>query len=60
MLVIYNGQENPISGWFVDVHGHRLFLRRGDLAPICPHLGPAIARWRLTQEVAEAIGPASS
>lgn len=47
MIVVTSGQKIPVSGWFVDRHGHRLFLRRDDLAPICPHLGPEATTWKL-------------
>ncbi len=53
MTTLHNGQQNEITGWFVDVHGHQLFMRRGDLAPICPHAGPAPALWRLVREIAD-------
>lgn len=52
MIFVYNGQENPLTGWYVDSHGHRLFLLAGRLAPICPFQGPGIARWRLVREAA--------
>jgi hypothetical protein len=57
MLTVYNGQRNPASGWYVDRHGHRLYLRAGDLAPICPRQGPALVMWRLTREVVAAAPP---
>jgi hypothetical protein len=37
----------PVEGWWVDPHGHRLFLRAGDLTPICPHSGPSPVAWTL-------------
>jgi hypothetical protein len=49
--VVWNGQPAPVAGWFVDGHGHRVFLREGDLAPICPHFGPAPVAWRLLYAV---------
>jgi hypothetical protein len=49
--IVYNGQQLGNTGWFVDGHGHRLFLQRGDLAPVCPQLGPGVARWRLVQRI---------
>ena len=53
MTTLHNGQQNDITGWFVDLHGHQLFMQRGDLAPICPHSGPSPALWRLVREVAD-------
>lgn len=53
MITLHNGQEVTTTGWFVDKHGHQLFLQRGQLAPICPHSGPSAALWRLTREVAD-------
>ena len=43
----WNGYPVPVAGWYADPHGHRLFLRAGDLAPICPHFGPQRVSWRL-------------
>ncbi len=53
MKILHNGQQNEITGWFMDRHGHQLFMRRGDLAPICPHSGPAPQMWRLVREIAD-------
>ncbi len=53
MVIQHNGQTVWATGWFVDGHGHRLFLQRGHLVPLCPYSGPASAMWRLVQEVAE-------
>ncbi len=53
VVILHNGQRARVSGWFVDLHGHRLFLRRKDMAPICPHRGPGPMLWRLVQEVAD-------
>ena len=50
-MVVYNGQRIDVSGWYVDTHGHQLFLALGSLAPICPHLGPGTAMWRLLRQV---------
>jgi hypothetical protein len=55
MPTIWTGQRVPHRGWFVDQHGHRLFLRRGDLAPICPYLGPAGTLWRLSVPIPERL-----
>ncbi len=57
MTTIHNGQSSPIQGWYVDLHGHQLFMRRGDLAPLCPHSTPTSALWRLVREVAEIAAP---
>ena len=52
MLTLHNGQRLPLTGWFIDTHGHQLYLREGDLAPACPHLGPVLpALWRLIREI---------
>lgn len=53
MMPIHNGQPVSVTGWFVDLHGHQLYLRRSDLAPICPHRGPGPIWWRLVREVAD-------
>lgn len=50
-VILFNGQAAPVGGWYGDAHGHRLFLSEGDLAPICPHLGPTTVQWRLIQPV---------
>ena len=60
MPMVYNGQENPRSGWYVDPHGHRLFLRAGDLAPLCPRLGLGTVCWRLLREVVSATPQAAA
>jgi hypothetical protein len=49
MLILWNGQRSPVGGWFEDEHGHRLYLRKGDPAPICPRFGPTLVRWRVVQ-----------
>lgn len=51
--VIYNGQPTDVGGWYVDSHGHELFMPQGSLAPICPHLGPGTAMWRLLRQVGD-------
>lgn len=51
MLVIHTGTPAPASGYFVDEHGHPLFLRREEPAPICMYSGPAVIRWRLVREI---------
>ncbi|MDX1691902.1 MAG: hypothetical protein R3290_12865 [Acidimicrobiia bacterium] len=50
-ITVWSGQAVPRGGWFLDGHGHRLFLRAGDLAPICPAMGPAAVAWRLVREI---------
>ena len=52
-IILFNGQPSPIRGWFADGHGHRILIRRGDMAPICPRLGPGVIQWRLMQEIPE-------
>jgi hypothetical protein len=47
MPTVTSGRPVTDGGWFVDQHGHRLLLRAGELAPVCPHLAPAPACWRL-------------
>ena len=51
-MVIHNGQPTLVTGWYVDAHGHQLFLTQGSLAPICPHQGPNSVLWRLLRQVA--------
>ncbi len=55
--MVANGQRVPVTGWFVDRHGHRLFLRRDDLAPLCPYRGAEPTVWRLVQAVAGSARP---
>lgn len=50
-MTIHSGQPISTTGWFVDPHGHQLFLRRGQLAPICPRFGPVAVWWRLWRQV---------
>jgi len=50
-VTLFNGQRSPTRGWFSDQHGHRLFLRLDDFAPICPRFGPGAVLWRLVNEV---------
>lgn len=49
--MVHSGHPVPLGGWYVDPHGHRVFLRSGDIAPICPRLGPAAVDWRLVMVV---------
>jgi hypothetical protein len=51
MTTVGTGRPAMRSGWYVDQHGHRLFLRRGEPAPICPILGPAATIWRLVADL---------
>jgi hypothetical protein len=46
-VIRWNGYPVPVGGWYVDPHGHRVFLRTGELAPICPQSGAARVPWRL-------------
>ena len=55
MLVIHNGQQSPVDGWYMDRHGHQMLIREGDLAPICPHQGPMRAMWRLVRELGRRV-----
>ncbi|NQV06396.1 hypothetical protein HQ535_07580 [bacterium] len=50
-VMVYNGYAVPVSGKYVDNHGHILFLRVGDLAPICPMMGPSTVCWRVVRKV---------
>lgn len=48
MIAATSGQAAPAGGWFVDQHGHRLYLRRGQIVPLCPQYGPlSVVQWRL-------------
>ena len=51
MVILFNGQSAPTGGWYVDGHGHRMFLGEGDLAPICSFSGAAAVQWRLVQAI---------
>lgn len=54
MIVVTNGRPAPAAGWFLDQHGHRLYLRRGEIVPLCPYLGPcAPVLWRLIRPVGD-------
>ena len=46
-VIRWNGHPVPVGGWYVDPHGHRVYLRAGELAPICPQFGAARVPWRL-------------
>lgn len=52
-LTLHNGQATDRSGWFVDLHGHQLYMREGHLAPTCPHQGHGPMLWRLIRETGE-------
>jgi hypothetical protein len=48
VIVVTNGQAAPVGGLFLDQHGHRLYLRRGQIVPLCPQYGPfSVVQWRL-------------
>lgn len=51
MVIITSGQPAPVSGFYLDEHGHRLFLRPSELAPLCRFSGATPIRWRLIQSV---------
>lgn len=53
MIALHNGQVAPVTGWFIDTHGHRIFLRHGQMAPICPWGMTTMGLWRLVREIAE-------
>ncbi len=55
MSTMWTGQPAAHRGWFVDQHGHRLFLRKGEMAPICPYLGPIGTMWRLAVPIPEPL-----
>lgn len=60
MVVLRNGDIVPAAGWYVDGHGHRLFLQHGHLAPLCPQLGPVPVRWQpLTPLIPPPVSPPS-
>jgi hypothetical protein len=50
-VLVASGQRVVIGGWYLDPHHHRVFLRPGEPAPICPQFGPATVVWRLLQAV---------
>ena len=47
MTTLRNGEPIPAPGWYVDGHGHRLYLQPGSLAPLCPRFGLVPVRWQL-------------
>ena len=49
--MITNGQRVPTTGWFIDNHGHMLFLNSKQYAPLCPRLGLGTVTWRLLRRV---------
>ncbi len=53
MVTLSNAQRVPASGWYEDQGGDRLYLREGDLAPICPRHGLSLTRWRLVIPLAD-------
>ena len=56
MLIMWSGQPAPADGFYVDEHGHRLFLRRREPAPICVYSGSAVIRWRLVRPLGSISG----
>ena len=59
-MIVHNGQIVPVSGWYIDRHGHRLFLQRGKLTPMCPSHNFGVAAWRLHAELPEAPAPVAA
>jgi hypothetical protein len=57
-MIVHNGQIVPVSGWYVDRHGHRLFLQRGKLTPMCPSHNVGVAMWQLRASLPEPATPA--
>lgn len=55
MIVIVSGQSAPTPGVYVDAHGHRLQLRPGEPAPLCPFSGATPMRWRLVQPLGPVV-----
>ncbi|MFQ5947723.1 MAG: hypothetical protein ACE5KX_02535 [Acidimicrobiia bacterium] len=53
MTILWNGEVARVGGWYIDDHGHQLFMRRGDPAPVCPHFLPAAVHWRLVKEIGD-------
>jgi hypothetical protein len=52
VMAMTEGRQVLITGWYVDLHGHRALLCAGDVAPGCPH-ADGLALWRL-------LGPSRS
>ena len=50
-MLVHSGHLVEVGGWYVDDHRHRVFLRRGEPAPICPRFGPARVTWRLAAPI---------
>lgn len=46
-MLVPSGNRVEVGGWYVDTHHHPIFLRVGDVAPVCPRVGPALVTWRL-------------
>ncbi len=46
MVILRNGDQIPAAGWYVDPHGHRLFLQPGQMAPMCPRFGLVPVQWQ--------------
>ena len=51
-LILYNGQRVLTPGWYLDEHGHRVFIGEGNLAPMCTRFGVGITHWQLLQTAA--------
>jgi len=50
MIVQYSGtQVGAAGGYWVDRHGHRVFLCEGKLLPACPLFPFMTTAWRLAQ-----------
>jgi hypothetical protein len=50
-VIRWNGHPVPVGGWYADPHGHRVYLRAGDIAPICSQSGPTRIAWRLVRPI---------
>jgi hypothetical protein len=51
MATIVSGQPTTTPGLYVDPHGHRLLLRSGERAPLCPLSGATPVLWRLVHPI---------
>ena len=50
-MLVPSGQRVDVGGWYLDPHRHRVFLRPGEPAPICPQFGPTAVVWRLLRAI---------
>jgi hypothetical protein len=57
VVIVVNAQPVPVSGWYLDRGGDRLFLRSGDPAPICPRHGMPVTRWQLVHALPAPVPP---